>query len=108
MIQSVRAGKILDLPSLPTLSDGTAGGVESGAVTFELCRNLVDEYTTVSEEEIARNLAEFTRTTHSMIEGAAAVAIASFLNSRDKYAGKNVVVVLCGANIAPEILKAVL
>ena len=51
MIQSVRAGKILDLPSKPTLSDGTAGGVEPGAITFELCRQLVKEYVTVSEAE---------------------------------------------------------
>ena len=41
MIQSVKAGKILDIPSLPTLSDGTAGGVEEGAITFDLCRALV-------------------------------------------------------------------
>jgi threonine dehydratase len=34
MIQSVAAGRILDLPSLPTLSDGTAGGIEPGAITF--------------------------------------------------------------------------
>ena len=29
MIQSVRAGEILDLPSKPTLSDGTAGGAKA-------------------------------------------------------------------------------
>ncbi len=28
MIQSVDAGQILDLPSLPTISDGTAGGID--------------------------------------------------------------------------------
>ena len=38
IIQSVKAGEILDLPSLPTLSDGTAGGVEAGSITFPLCR----------------------------------------------------------------------
>ena len=38
MTESVKAGEILDLPSHPTLSDGTAGGIEAGAITFELCR----------------------------------------------------------------------
>ncbi len=108
MIQSVRAGEILDLPSKPTLSDGTAGGVESGAITFDLCRQLVDEYVTVSETEIAENVADFTRTQTSKIEGAAAVAIAAYLKNRETYAGKNVVIVLCGANIAPDTLKTLL
>jgi threonine dehydratase len=34
MHESVRAGRVLDLPSDPTLSDGTAGGVEQDAITF--------------------------------------------------------------------------
>ena len=33
MSASVKAGKILDLPSGETLSDGTAGGVEPGSVS---------------------------------------------------------------------------
>ncbi|MEM8859366.1 MAG: pyridoxal-phosphate dependent enzyme, partial [Chloroflexota bacterium] len=35
MADSVAAGKILDLTSLPTLSDGTAGGIEPESITFE-------------------------------------------------------------------------
>ena len=48
MIQSVKAGRVLDLPSLPTLSDGTAGGVEPGSITLDFCREFVDDYITVS------------------------------------------------------------
>ena len=33
MKKSVEAGKILDIESLDTLSDGTAGGIEPGAVS---------------------------------------------------------------------------
>jgi threonine dehydratase len=53
MLQSIKAGQILDLPSEPTLSDGTAGGVEADSITFPLCRDLLDELETVSEAEIA-------------------------------------------------------
>jgi threonine dehydratase len=105
MIQSVKAGEILDIPSRPTLSDGTAGGVEPGAITFDLCRALVDDYITVTEEEIADSWSEFTGVHHMMIEGAAAVAIASFMKLRRQFSGKNVVVVLCGANISLETIK---
>jgi threonine dehydratase len=108
MIQSVKAGKILDLPLKPTLSDGTAGGVEPGAITFDLCRTLVDDYVTVTEEEIAENWREFTGVHHMMIEGAAAVAVASFMKVRAQFSGKNVVVVLCGANISLDTIKELL
>ena len=108
MIQSVRAGKILDLPSLPTLSDGTAGGLEPGAITFELCQTFVDEYMTVTEDEIKESLRQFMQTHHMLIEGSAAVAIASYLKMREHFAGKNVVIMICGANISLETLKDII
>ena len=108
MIQSVKAGKILDLLSLPTLSDGTAGGLEAGAITFELCQALVDDYMTVTEDEIKESLQLFMQTHHMMIEGAAGVAIASFLKMKEQYKGKNAVIIICGANISLETLRSVL
>jgi len=108
MIQSVKAGRILDMPSLPTLSDGTAGGIEAGSITFELCRMLVDEYVTVTEDEIKASLRLFMEAHHMLIEGAAAVAIAAYLKRRERFVGENVVIVICGANIGLETLKEVL
>jgi threonine dehydratase len=108
MIKSVEAGQILDLPSLPTISDGTAGGIEPGAVTFELCREWVDDYVTVTEDEIKENLREFLQLQHMLIEGSAAVAVAAMVKRRDRLAGKNVVVIICGANISLETLKTIL
>lgn len=108
MIESVKAGKIVEIPSLPTLSDGTAGGVEAGAITFDLCRKLVDDYVTVTEDEIEDALRLFVRTHHMLIEGAAAVAVASFLKTRERMAGKNVVIIICGANMNVDVLKAIL
>jgi threonine dehydratase len=108
MIQSVKAGKILDLPSLPTLSDGTAGGIEPGSITLDLCREFVDAYITVTEEEIKDSLREFIQTQHMLIEGSAAVAVAAFKKQADRFSGLNVVVVICGGNISLETLKTVL
>jgi threonine dehydratase len=108
MLQSVKAGRILDLPSKPTLSDGTAGGVEAGSITFPLCRDLVDDYETVTEEEISLNLHRFLKVHHMLIEGSAAVPIAVLLKQREVFAGKNVVIILCGANIDPGTLRNIL
>jgi len=108
MIQSVKAGKILDLPSLPTLSDGTAGGIEPGSITLDLCREFVDAYITVTEEEIKDSLREFIQTQHMLIEGSAAVAVAGFKKQADRFSGLNVIVIICGGNISLETLKTVL
>jgi len=108
MIDSVKAGKILDLPSLPTLSDGTAGGLEPNSITFEMCRDLVDDYETVTEAEIKESLRQYLQIHHIMIEGSAAVAAAACVKQKQQLVGKNVVVILCGANISLEILKRIL
>ena len=108
MIESVKAGRILDLPSLPTLSDGTAGGVEPESITFDLCRDLVDDYETVSETEIKESLRQYLQVHHMLIEGSAAVALAACVKQGARLAGKNVVVILCGANISLETLKGIL
>jgi len=108
MIQSIQAGKILNLPSLATLSDGTAGGVEPRSITFDLCRQFVDQYLTVTEDDIKESLMLFIKSHHMLIEGAAGVAIASYLQMAEDVAGKNVVIVLCGANLSLSTLKELL
>ncbi len=107
MHKSVEAGKILELDSKPTLSDGTAGGVEKGAITFELCRELVDDYVLLTENEIAASLRTFMEKEKMTIEGSAAVAIAGFLKQSERWVTKQVVIVLCGGNISPETLESV-
>ena len=76
----MKAGRILDTASpCPTLSEGTAGGGGGRVtITFETCRDLVDDYVSVSEEEIATELARFVRSRSMLIEGAAAMALASY------------------------------
>ncbi len=108
MIESVRAGHIRDMPSKPTLSDGTAGGVEPDAITFELVRDHVDRLVTVTEEEIAAGMREFIEVQHCLLEGAAGVAVAAFRKCLASLRGKTVVIVICGGNISPDVLRSVL
>ncbi|MFT5050958.1 MAG: threonine dehydratase [Chlamydiales bacterium] len=108
MLHSLAAGELLELESLPTLSDGTAGGVEAGSLTFELCQRVVDESVFVSEEEIAAALRCVVSEHHMLIEGAAATAVAGYLKVGRELAGKRVAILLCGANIASSTLKGLL
>jgi len=107
MIRSVEAGELLDLPSEPTLSDGTAGGIEADAITFPLVRDLVDDFVTVTEAEIAAAMVTFMDTHSLLIEGAAGVAVAAYRKLAETFRGKTVVVVLCGGNIGVDALRSV-
>jgi len=82
-----------------TLSDGTAGGVEPGSITFPMCQRLVAATVLVSEDEIRAAMKLVARHERWIIEGAAGVALASALKSAPAYQGKRVAVVLCGRNI---------
>ena len=108
MHASLAAGRIVEMASRPTLSDGTAGGVEPGAITFELCRRIVDESLLVSEEQIRDAVRRVVRDHDTVIEGAAGVAVAGFLAERERFAGMSVAVVLCGGNIDPRTLEEIL
>jgi threonine dehydratase len=108
MYESVRAGMVLDLPSEPTLSDGTAGGVEADAITFPLCRALIDEWALVGEPEIADAIRLGIDQEHQLIEGSAGVALAAARNLAGRFPGGNIVIVLCGGNISADTLRRIL
>ncbi|MCB1844924.1 MAG: threonine/serine dehydratase [Halioglobus sp.] len=108
MAESVRRGEILELPSSPTLSDGTAGGIEPAAITFELCQQLVRDFVLVSEEQIAAAMRDFIDAHHMLLEGAAGVALAGLRKKATEIQGKNVIVIICGANISRETLRKII
>jgi threonine dehydratase len=108
MAASVRAGHVVGIDPRPTISDGTAGGIEPGAVTLPLCTELVDEWVLVDELDIRAALRQFLDTQHQLIEGAAAVAVAAALRLAPNLPGRRVAVVSCGANISAETLHRAL
>ena len=108
MTESVKAGEIVEIPSQPTLSDGTAGGIEADAITFDICRAIADDFVTVSEDQIAEAMRQFIDAHHMLPEGAAGVALAGLKLRADQYKDKNVVIIICGGNISRETLKSVI
>ena len=108
MAASVAAGHVVSVPARPTVSDGTAGGIETKAVTLELCRDLVDEWMLVDERDIAAAMRLMIDTHHQLVEGAAGVALAAGLQVAGRRTGQRVAVVSCGANIAADTLMSAL
>ena len=108
MHHSLSTGRIVEMESKPTLSDGTAGAVEQSAITLETCRRWIDRSVLVSEAEIALAMRLIIDRHHTLIEGAAGVAVAGYMKERERLAGRRVAVILCGANIARDRLKEIL
>lgn len=102
MWHSIQAGGIVDVPSLPTLSEASAGGIEEDSVTFPLCREWVDDFLLVDEGAIAEALAALEDELGQPVEGAAAVAVAAYVENRRRFAGRRAALVVCGANRSRE------
>ncbi|MTI33566.1 threonine/serine dehydratase [Cytophagales bacterium RKSG123] len=108
MVDSVAAGRIVEPNSKPTLSDATAGGIEEGAITFEIIKEYVDEFITLTEGEIRAAILFAIRNHSMLIEGASALTLASLLKSKKKWANKNVVCVVTGKKLSFDILRNLL
>ena len=106
MYECMRAGRVIDVPEQPTLSESTAGGLEPGSVTLEGCRRAIDRSVLVAEEEILAAMRRVLETEHWLIEGAAGVAVAAFLREQRRYDAA--AIVLCGRNLSPGVLSRVL
>ncbi|MFT4539406.1 MAG: threonine dehydratase [Planctomycetota bacterium] len=108
MHASFEANRIVDVEHLPTLSDGTAGGIEAGSITYEACRSTMKEIVLVDEDEIARGMRDVLSIHHALIEGAAGTAVAAYRAIAERFQGKDVAILLCGANVSPKVLADVL
>jgi threonine dehydratase len=108
MHYSLEAGNIIDIDHLATISDGTAGALENNSITYKYCHSVIDESILLTEDEIFSGMREFMNSHQMMIEGAAGVAIAGFLKMQHQFQKKQVLIVICGANISSEKLMEVL
>jgi threonine dehydratase len=108
LVESMKAGRLLELPSAPSLSDATVGLIEAGAITFPLCRACVDDWLVVDEPAIRGALRLVLERQSVLIEGAAALPVAALIAARDRWRGARIALVLSGSHIALPTLADVL
>jgi threonine dehydratase len=108
MHESLEAGHPIAFPEEETIASALSGGIDlKNRYTFELVRDLVDEYLVVSEAEIRRAMA-FAATEHRLVvEGGGAVGIAALLSGRFSGIGEITAVVVSGGNIEAGLLADV-
>jgi threonine dehydratase len=107
MYHSLQAGHILDLPSGPTISDGTAGGVEAGTITFDILAAVLDHFVTVDEDAIRAAFLDLIEVEHMLVEGSAAMAYAAARTLAPATDG-TIAVILCGGNVGADRLRRLL
>ena len=108
MYESIKAGKIVDIESGPTLADGTAGGIEPGSLTFNICKDCVDDFVILTENEISKAIKLVLQKFYMVIEGAAALSVAAFMKVKKNYAGKNVILIISGKKISIDTLSKII
>jgi threonine dehydratase len=105
---SVAAGRLVEIVPGPTLADGLGGNPDPDTITFDLVRRYVDRIVTVGEQDLEAAVAGLVEHEHLVAEGAGAAATAALLGRRVDVEGRQVAVVLSGANIDRARLAAVL
>lgn len=104
---SIEANEPRALTSCNTIADGIA--VKSpGNLTFEISRNLVDEFLTVTDAEIAQTTYMLLQRAKILAEPAGVAAMAAIVFRKTDLSGKNVVPVISGGNINMSILEQIL
>ncbi|MFM7243079.1 MAG: threonine ammonia-lyase [Planctomycetaceae bacterium] len=105
---SLAAGHPVAVPIRPTLADGLAVG-RVGDLPFALAAPLVDRVVTVDEAEVSLAVLRLLELEKTVVEGAAATALAAVMGDRcPELAGKRIVLLLCGGNIDLTILDRVI
>jgi threonine dehydratase len=105
---ALHARKPTKITMPPTLADGLAIP-QVGANAFQIARPLVDVVVTVSEQEIALAILRLIELEKSVVEGAAATTLSACMSGKLKeFAGRRVVLLICGGNIDPNVLSRVI
>ena len=107
MVRSLESGEALTLDTVNTFADGIAVK-HPGDLTFDMCRQYVDEVVTVSEDEIASAILRLLEKQKVVAEGAGAVSVAAALSGKLPVAGKKTVCLVSGGNIDVNILSRVI
>jgi threonine dehydratase len=89
-----------------TIAEGIAVG-QPGNITRKIIKDLVDDLVLVDEGDIEQAIVMLLEIEKTLVEGAGAAGLAALLKDPGRYRGKNVGLVLCGGNIDPLLLAAI-
>ncbi|MEM7474962.1 MAG: pyridoxal-phosphate dependent enzyme [Planctomycetota bacterium] len=98
MAAAVQNMSPIELDELDIFCDGTAVQ-KAGELTYQLCSELIDEFMTVSNQEICSAIRSFWNWRRRIVEPAGALGLAGLIKEKQRLEGKRVLTVTCGANM---------
>ena len=98
MKAAVDAGGPVTLDYVDVFCDGTAVK-RAGDLTYPLCAELVDEFITVTNEEVCAAIQVLWETKRCIPEPAGALGLAGLLKQQDRVVGQKALCVVCGSNL---------
>ena len=107
MFQSLHDGHAEALPSVSTFADGIAVKCP-GDLTYDLCRQYVDDIVTVTDDEISTAILTLIEQHKLIAEGAGAVSVAAAMFNKVPIQGKKTICLVSGGNIDVTILSRVI
>ncbi|MEM3852125.1 MAG: threonine ammonia-lyase [Methanomassiliicoccales archaeon] len=96
--ESFRQGRQVAVRQRDTIADGIAIK-HPGEIAFSICKALVDDILTVSEDEIVEAMFLLLERSKLLVEGAGAAPLALLLSRKFKADGKKIGVLLSGGNV---------
>ena len=90
-----------------TIAEGIAVGTP-GVIPQAIIRRLVDDLVLVDEGDIEQAMVMLLEIEKTLVEGAGAAGLAALLKYPERFRGKKVGLVLCGGNIDPLLLAAII
>ena len=90
-----------------TIAEGIAVGTP-GRITEAIIRQRVDDLLLVDEGDIEQAVLMLLEIEKTVVEGAGAAGLAALLKHPERFAGRKVGLVLCGGNIEPLLLAAII
>lgn len=98
MKAAVAAGKPVELDYVDVFCDGTAVK-KAGELTYQLCAELIDEFITVTNEEVCAAIQLLWESRRIIPEPAGAMGLAGLLKQHEAVAGRKALCILCGSNL---------
>lgn len=107
MLESVKAGKLVELSSINTFADGIAVR-KPGELNFKIVKRCVDDIVTVSDEEMKSAIAILAKEAKVIAEAAGAASVAALLFKKFPVKDRsNIVCIISGGNIDMSSFSAI-
>ena len=98
MQAAVQAGHPVDLDYVDVFCDGTAVK-KAGQLTHALCAELIDEFITVTNEEVCAAIQLLWESRRCIPEPAGAMGLAGLMKQSESLNGEKALCIICGSNV---------